>query len=166
MSRLYALVLLCCVLLTSCGRMADELREGVRIEGVESFEGHGSSGADLSLRVVNRTSHRLKIWRVELDIFLEGRPLGQILLHEPVTVGRRSCGSVTSRWKFRFPDRMGLYALKQKILRDQTSAIRVNYRVKGRCGWIHANISARGVVLSEFLNTFGVDTQELKKYLE
>ncbi len=166
MKALKTFVLLCAVMFSSCGHIADELREGVRVEGVEQVVEHGTVGADLHLRVENRTSRRLKIKEAELDIFFGERHVGQILLHEAVFVERHSDGVVSSRWKFRFPDRMRLYSLKQKILRSETSQIRVNYRVKGRCGWIHANISARGVTFSEFLNTFGVDTEDLKKYLE
>lgn len=158
--------LLCAALLSSCGGRIDELREGVRLGGVERVTQHGTAGADLDVRVTNTTPRRVTVKAAEIEIFSGGHLLGGIVLHDKVHIPGRSDGVVSLRWKLRFADRMNLYRLKRKILRGETSDIRINYRVKGRCGLLGANISAQGVGLSEFLNIFGIDTEELKKYLE
>lgn len=127
---------------------------------------HGSSGMTLEMKVTNDSRRRLTVKRAKLTLFIDRRTVGHIYLHEPFRFERHSSGRVSSLWRMSFPDNMQLYALKRRILRDDTSQIFVSYDAVVRCGLVKANISGSYVSLSEFLNTFGMDTEILKQYLE
>lgn len=151
--------------MTSCRRAVERARENIRIEEVERIEPHGFTGLDLVLRVRNDTGYTIRLENASFDLFYGSSQAVGALLREPVEVPRRTVDSFTVRWRIRVSDPLALYALFRRVRQDDLSDLFVSYAVEGRGGPAPINISREKVPLSEFLNTFGVGSEELKTYL-
>ena len=159
------LLLLLCAGMTSCRRAVEKARERIRIEAVERAESHGLTGLDLVLRVRNDTGYKLRLEHAALDLFCGAARVAAVELREPVEVPRRTTDSYVTGWRVRVSDPFALYALLRRIRQGDLAELTVSYAVEGRGGLASVNISREKVPLSEFLNTFGLDSQDLKNYL-
>lgn len=167
--RKIGLLLLCivvCAGMSSCRRKIEKVREKIRIEEVERAELRGLTGLDIVLRVRNDTGYKLRLDKASLDLFLGTSLVAGMVLAEPVEVGRRTAESVSTHWRLRISDPFAAYALVRRIERNDISAVAVSCAVEGRGGPVPVNISREKVPLSEFLNTFGVELQELKNHID
>lgn len=159
-------LLLLCIGMTSCRRAVEKARKNIRIEAVERVEPHGLTGLDLVLRVRNDTGYKLVLEKASLDIFQASALVAGARLREPVEVPRRTTGSFVTAWRIRVADPFALYALLRRIRQDDLAEVAVSFAVEGRGGPAALNISREKVPLSEFLNTFGLDSEDLKNYFE
>ena len=159
------LLLLLCAGMTSCRRAVEKARERIRIEAVERVESHGLTGLDLVLRVRNDTGYKLRLEHAALDLFCGAARVAAVELCEPVEVPRRTTDSYVTGWRVRVSDPFALYALLRRIRQGDLAELTVSYAVEGRGGLASVNISREKVPLSEFLNTYGHDSQDLRNYL-
>lgn len=169
MNRRIFAFLLCIVLCagtTSCRRRAERIREKIRIEAVERAGLRGLTGLEVVLRVRNDTGCKLRLDEASFDLYLGTSFVAGIVLTEPVGVGRHMAESVATQWRLRISDPLAAYALVRRIGRGDLAAVTVSYAAVGRGGPMTVNILREKVPLSEFLNTFGVDSDELKNYIE
>lgn len=160
------LLLVLCVGMTSCRRTVEKAREKIRIEEIERVELHGLAGLDVVLRVRNDTGYKLSVEHASLDIFYGTARVAGVVLREPVEVQRRTTESVATQWRLRISDPLAAYALVGRIRRDDLSAVAVSFAVEGRGGPAPVNISRERMPLSEFLNTFDLDSKQLKTYFQ
>ena len=160
------LLLLLCVGMVSCRRAAEKAREGIRIEAVEAVDVHGLAGLDLVLRVRNDTGYKLVMNKVQLDIHNASSRIVGVTLREPVRIGRHTVGSHAMQWRVHVSDPFALYALLRRVRQNDLAGLSVSFSFEGRGGPKRVNISRERVPLSEFLNTFGIDLQDLKNRFE
>lgn len=146
------------------GRAARPVRS-VGIEAVEGIDLHGLAGADLTLLVRNGSRMRLALYDADLELCLNDTPVAGMRLAQEVFVPRRSVQRVVLRWDFRLDDPLTLYALSRRLGRGEAAGVTVNLRAAGRSGPAPVHIRRDGVPLSDFLRIFGIDTDELKNYL-
>ncbi|MCM1151202.1 MAG: hypothetical protein NC209_05480 [Alistipes sp.] len=161
-----AVLLLLCVGMSSCRRAAEKAREKIRIEAVEQVEMHGLTALDLVLRVRNDSGYKLRVEHAALDIFYGTTFVAGAVLREPLFVPRRTTQSLATQWRLRLSDPLAAYALVRRLRRDDISAVSVSFAVAGQGGPAAVNISRERVPLSEFLNTFDLDLQQLKNYFQ
>lgn len=152
--------------MSSCRRAAEKARQKIRVEAVEKFEMHGMSGAELALRVVNDTRHKLVLEKVEMDVFYNGSRVGSVALRDRIEVGKRTTESVSLLWQFKIADPLALYVLSRKVQESDLSQVCVSYAIEGRGGPMSVKISKKMVPLSEFLHNFGLTMDTLKSYMK
>ncbi len=152
--------------LSSCRRAVEKARKNIRIEAVEKVERQGLTGAEVVVRVMNDTGHKLQLDQVRLEIYYATDKVATILLREPVEVQRRTVGSLSTRWILKISDPLALYVLVRKIDSGEIGQVAVSYSVAGRGGPMPVNISRQMMPLSDFLNIFGVTLEEVKNYLK
>ena len=160
------LLLLLCVGMVSCRRAAEKAREGIRIEAVEAAEMHGMTGLDLVLRVRNDTGYKLRIDKVGFDVYFASSRVVGVRLRNPVVIPRHTVDSHATQWRVQVSDPLALYALLRRVRQNEPADLSVSFVVEGRGGPKRVNISRERMPLSEFLNTFGIDLQDLKNRFE
>ena len=138
----YLLLLAVAVSSVSCRRAVEKAQRNIRFEGIEKIERQGLTGAEIVVRVKNDTGYKLQLNLAEIDVYYAGGRVGTVVLREPVEVPRRTTGS------FR--------AMKQAG---------IAYALEGRGGPAPVKISRDRMPLSDFLNTFGLTLQDVKKQL-
>ena len=142
---------------TSCRRAIEKTARKIRVEAVEQV---------VTLRVANGSGYKLSLDTVRVDLFCAGSRVGRMVLREQVEVAKRQTASVPTRWQMKIYDPLALYAMIRKIARGDYSNITVSYLVSGRGGPIPINISQEMVLLSDFLNIFGLKTEDIKSLLK
>ncbi len=151
---------------TSCRRALEKTARKIRVEAVERVTPRGLSGLDVTLRVANGSGYKLALDTVRADIYCAGDRVGRIVLREQVEVAKRTTVSIPTRWQMKIYDPLALYALIRKIDRGDYSNVTVSYVVSGRGGPFPINISQEMVLLSDFLNIFGLKTDDIKSFLK
>ena len=163
---LLLLLAVLCAVLPSCRRVAEKAGEKIRIEEVERVSGRGVTGAEIVVRVVNDSRYKIALERASLDLYMGQSCACSAELLQPVEVARRTTASVATQWRIRIVDPLALYAVVRRVQRNDITQIGVSFSVEGHGGPLPVNFSREKMPLSEFLNTFGVDLQELKNYFE
>lgn len=162
----YLLALAFCAGMTSCRRAVEKAGRKIRIEAVERVEPHGRAGLDITLRVRNDTRHRLLLQNASLDLYDASARVASAKLRQKIEVPRRTTDSYVTQWRVRAADPLALYVLLRRIRRNDLSGMAVSFSVEGRGGPATLNISHEKMPLSDFLNIFGVDSEELKNRFE
>ena len=155
-----------CAALPSCRRTAEKAREQIRIEEVERVERQGLAGAEIEVRVANDSRYKIVLEQAALDLYMGQSRACSAELLRPVEVARCTTASVATQWRIRIVDPLALYALARRVQRNDLAQVGVSLSVEGRGGPLPVNFSREKMPLSEFLNNFGVDLQELKNYFE
>ena len=164
---LYAGLLAATILAAGSCRKAEERRsERIRLEAVERIEPLGPTRFEAVVRVKNATRHRLGLEAAELTVYCGANRAGTLVLEEPVEVPGRTTGSFDTRWRLKIADPLVLYALVRKVQAGEFGSIGVSYAAQGRGGPVPVNISRERMPLSEFLNTFDLDSKQLKTYFQ
>ena len=149
----YVLLLAVAVSLSSCRRAVEKARRNIRFEGIERVERQGLTGAEVVVRVMNDTGYKLV-----LD--------ATVVLREAVEVPRRTTDSFRTLWQLKISDPLALYVLARKVKSGDLSQVEVSYAVEGRGGPAPVKISRERMPLSDFLNTFGLTIEDVKKQLK
>ena len=87
-------------------------------------------------------------------------------LRDTVTVASGWEGDVRMRCRLRVPDRAALYAVQRKLQRAETQRMTVSFALRLRVGDAVKKIGRRRMPLSDFLNTFGLTIEDVKKQLK
>lgn len=145
----------------SCRRAAEKAREKIRIEAVEAVERHGLSGFDAVLRITNGTGYKLLLETAELELYYGDRRIGEVALREGVEVPKHVTVSVPTRWRLRISDPLALYVLARQLKEGDLSQISVSFAAKGRGGPAKVDVSQKMIPLPQFLNIFGLSTDDL-----
>lgn len=162
-------LLLClavCAGMTSCRRKLEKARENICVEAVERVGMRGLTELDVVLRLRNDTGYKLVLDKASLDIFMGPSFVVGAELCDPVTAERHTTQSIATRWRLRISDPFTLYAFARRIRQQQIASVAVDCAAEGRCGPVPLNIFRGKVPLYEFLNTFGVELEELQNLFE
>lgn len=151
---------------TSCRRAVEKARRNIRIEAVEKVERRGLTAAEIVVRVMNNTGYKLRLDEASFDLYYGPSRAGTVLLREGVEVARHTTCSVATLWQLKVADPLALYVLSKKFRENDLSQVAVSFTLKGRGGPAPVNISRERVPLSEFLNIFGLELQDVKNYLK
>lgn len=162
----YTLLLAVALTAGSCRRAAEKARQNIRVESVEKFERRGTAGFDLTLRVMNDTGYKLALNAARLELYFGDSPVGEVILREGVEVPRRTMASVGMKWQLKISDPLALFALTRKFQSGDLSQMFVSFDIDGKGGPKKLKISRKMIPLPEFLNIFGVSTQNIKDYLK
>ena len=159
-------VLLLAVSLSSCRRAVEKARRNIRFEGIERVERQGLTGAEVVVRVMNDTGYKLVLDAAEMGVYYAGGRVGTVVLREAVEVPRRTTDSFRTLWQLKISDPLALYVLARKVKSGDLSQVEVSYAVEGRVGPAPVKISRERMPLSDFLNTFGLTIEDVKKQLK
>ena len=162
----YVLLLAVAVSLSSCRRAVEKARRNIRFEGIERVERQGLTGAEGVVRVMNDTGYKLVLDAAEMGVYYAGGRVGTVVLREAVEVPRRTTDSFRTLWQLKISDPLALYVLARKVKSGDLSQGEVSYAVEGRGGPAHEKISRERMPLSDFLNTFGLTIEDVKKQLK
>lgn len=152
--------------LASCSKRVEKLQQQVRLEGIESVRLEGLTTLCLDLRVVNDSPYKLQLSDAEAHLYYRDYKIASMLLTEVVEVAKRS-GSATypTHWRVEVGNPMTLLPLLGKVREGDVSECWVQLEIEGRGGPVPINLSRQKMPLSDFLRTFGVQTEDLKNFL-
>ena len=156
----YVLLLAVAVSLSSCRRAVEKARRNIRFEGIERVERQGLTGAEVVVRVMNDTGYKLVLDAAEMGVYYAGGRVGTVV------VPRRTTDSFRTLWQLKISDPLALYVLARKVKSGDLSQVEVSYAVEGRGGPAPVKISRERMPLSDFLNTFGLTIEDVKKQLK
>lgn len=153
------------LLLASCS--GARMREKIRIEGIERVRPQGFSHLLLVLRTANDSGHNLKIKELSLDFYRPSAvaPTLTATLMDPVVLHGRTVESLPTKWRLEYADMLAWMPLLQALSQGNFNGWRVSLRIRGRCGLAPINISSEALPLSAILRTFGIDTENLEKFV-
>ena len=157
----YVLLLAVAVSLSSCRRAVEKARRNIRFEGIERVERQGLTGAEVVVRVMNDTGYKLVLDAAEMGVYYAGGRVGTVVLREAVEVPRRTTDSFRTLWQLKISD-----PLARKVKSGDLSQVEVSYAVEGCGGPAPVKISRERMPLSDFLNTFGLTIEDVKKQLK
>lgn len=144
--------------LASCGR---QMQRRIRIEGVESVERHGWSGADITLRVNNGTRRDIALDSCTVHLFsADSLRLGTLELRGGAGIARRTGASVRLRMKIRTESPAAAQALWRRLSEGRAGGVLVSTDAAVRAGSRGRRISTGLLPLSSILNIFGVSDEE------
>lgn len=160
---LLPLMLLSLCTFASCSR---QMQRRIRIEGVESVERHGWSGADVTLRVSNDTRRDLTLDSCTVHVFSAGTSLagpihlGSLELRGGAAIARRTHASVRLRMKIRTESPAAAQAMWRRLSEGRTGELLVSAEAAARAGSRGRRISTGLLPLSSILNIFGVSDED------
>ena len=146
---------------TSCRRAVERSASKIRIEAVGRPVVLGPTAFELPLTVDNGSAHRLRLEAASLALRCGDARALELRLAGEVCIERRTRVEVVTRWRMRIADPLALYVVVERLRKGELSDLAVDYAVEGRGGPAAVNISRERVPLSEFLNTFGLTTDDL-----
>lgn len=83
-----ALVVISCLMLTSCGFYQEV--EVIAVEGISVKEfSKDIISADVNLRIFNPNGYKIKLADSDIDLFLNGKKLGKMHLREPLMIPKK-----------------------------------------------------------------------------
>ncbi len=158
------LLILLALTFGSCRRMAEKAARKVRIEAVEEFRLRGLTGAEMVLRIANDTRYNIELDQVELTLHYKENPAITLRLHESIEIDKRSTESIATRWKLK-AEGLAMMLVARDLYNDDSSQIRVSFRIEGHGGPARIDIAQEKMLLSDFLSIFGITLQELKNQI-
>ncbi len=163
---MWGLLLVLAASLGSCRKAVEKARRNIRVEAVEGVRLQGLTGAELAVKLTNDTGHKLVLKEMTLDVNYGESCAVTAVLKERVEVEPHWAGTVKSHWQLKIANPMTLYALTKRVMRHDLSKVTVSFQLKGRGGPVPVNISQEKVELSRFLNTFGVNIDDILNYIK
>ena len=163
---LYLLLLAVAASAASCRKAVEKAQRNIRFEGIERVERQGLTGAEVVVRVMNDTGYKLVLDAAKAGVYYAGSRVGTIVLREAVEVPRRTTDSFRTLWQLKISDPLALYVLLRKVEAGDLSQVGIAYALEGRGGPAPVKISRDRMPLSDFLNTFGLTIEDVKKQLK
>ena len=138
------------LLLGSCIKQED-----ISLKEVENVSVQGFSRIDLTLKVENRSGSKLRVESARLDLRRGEMPL----------VPRKSVTSVPVTLRLKLSNPLGALGLMGD-LKGMIPQLTVSGEITAKAGWARKKIRFDGVPFTDFLRTFGADTDELLKTIQ
>ena len=146
------LLIAVCALFASCIKAGD-----VQVLGIEGVSVQSLSRTDIALQVENRSSHKLTLREGRLRVNVKGSPFAEVMLREPVLVGKRSQGTVNVPL-------MMLSMMAGPPADPSQITLSGELSLKGGC--LKKKFRVEEMTLSDFIRTFGGNEQQLVKFLQ
>ena len=140
-------------------------QEDIILQEVENVSLQGLSRIDLSLKVENRSGSKLRVEEARMELFRGTMPLVDLMLSEPILIPRKSTSSIPVSLRLKLANPLGALSLMGD-LKSTLSQLTVSGEVTAKAGWARKKIRFDGVPFTDFLRTFGADTDELFKMIQ
>lgn len=150
----------------SCRGVGGRAARGIRIEQVVQAARLGSAGASVTLRIRNGSRRELCFEEARFEFYLDGAPVAEFRLHEPVRIPERTTVDCRSLWRLRTEDPMAYYALGRRLRSGDTERIGISAHIEGRSGRYPVNFSCQRMPVSDFLDIFGLSINDIENFLE
>ncbi len=166
MKKYLFLLLVAAVAMTpSCRKMADEARENVKLEAIESIKLRGLSAVDATVRIKNDTDYTLALNSANVTLYYGDDAVARATLSEGVELAGHTTASLHTSWRLKILSPLTLYVVARKALAGDISQMTLSGTVEGRGGPMPVKISREKMPLSEFLDIFGLTMDDLKRNL-
>ncbi|MBQ4278969.1 MAG: hypothetical protein IJC16_03315 [Rikenellaceae bacterium] len=154
------LLIAVCALFASCIKAGD-----VQVLGIEGVSVQSLSRTDIALQVENRSSHKLTLREGRLRVNVKGSPFAEVMLREPVLVGKRSQGTVNVPLQVRMTNPLMMLSMMAGPPADP-SQITLSGELSLKGGCLKKKFRVEEMTLSDFIRTFGGNEQQLVKFLQ
>lgn len=154
------LLILPLILLGSCIKQED-----ITLKEVENISVQGFSRIDLSLKVENQSGSKLRIEDARMELCRGEMPLVDLMLSEPILIPRKSTSSIPVSLRLKLANPLGALSLMGD-LKSTLSQLTVSGEITAKAGWARKKIRFDDVPFTDFLRTFGADTDELFKMIQ
>ena len=132
---------------------------------VENVSVQGFSRIDLTLKVENQSGSKLRIEDVRLDLRHGEMSLVDLKLGQQVIVPRKSTSSIPVSLRLKLSNPLGALSMMSN-LKSTLSQLTVSGEITAKAGWARKKIRFDKVPFTDFLRTFGADTDELFKMIQ
>ncbi len=167
--RKFFKILVCAVLVlsfTSCRKAVERNVEKVKFLGIEDVRMTGLPGMEISAGIENGTRHKLVLDAAAIELYYDGAALASAELMERVEVEGNTIASVKLPWRLQIGNPLAALVALGRVREGDISAVTVNFSAEGRGGPAPVNISHKNMPLSEFLNIFGITTEDVNDLLK
>lgn len=148
--------------LTSCRGTADRLREQIRFDGIAAVRVDALPRVEIDFEIINRSAHHLFVDEAEAVLCYRNAKVASLELAQGVKISRRTEGVVTTDWQVEVRNPLAMIPLLARVTKGDLDQLTVDLRIEGRGGVLPVNILRKKMPLSDFLNTFDVESDLLK----
>ena len=140
-------------------------QDDITLHEVENVSVQGFSRIDLTLKVENSSGSKLRIEDARLDLQRGQMSLVDLMLSQPVIIPRKSINSIPVSLRLKLSNPLGALSLISD-LKSTVSQLTVSGEITAKAGWARKKIRFDQVPFTDFLRTFGADTDELFKMIQ
>ncbi|MFI3304956.1 MAG: hypothetical protein R3Y68_00410 [Rikenellaceae bacterium] len=134
----------------------------IKVIGIDRIELKGMSAIQIVVEIDNGSNYDLTMSEASADIMHDGRKIGQLEQVEPITAYAMKRESVKSLWRLKEVDPVTLLLLSGKILQNDFSDLRMNYRSVIQAGKYSHDFVDEDVDISKFLAIFSSEKEQTK----
>ncbi len=155
------------LLLSSCSSTVQKMRRKVKLEGIEDVRPTSLSSVRIDFRIMNQTAYNLHLKDAVAHLYYRDNCIGTMRLKERVEVPKRTASELfTTDWAVEVGNPLSLLPILGKVRSGDLSELWVDLELEGRGGPVPVNLSREKMPLSDFLRTFGVDTDNMMNFLK
>ncbi len=155
------------LLFSSCSGTVQKMRRKVKLEGIEDVRPTSLSSVRIDFRIMNQTAYNLHLKDAVAHLYYRDNCIGTMRLKERVEVPKRTASEVfTTDWAVEIGNPLSLLPILGKVRSGDLSELWVDLELEGRGGPVPVNLSREKMPLSDFLRTFGVDTDNMMNFLK
>lgn len=155
------------LLLSSCSGTVQKMRRKVKLEGIEDVRPTSLSSVRIDFRIMNQTAYNLHLKDAVAHLYYRDNCIGTMRLKERVEVPKRTASELfTTDWAVEIGNPLSLLPILGKVRSGDLSELWVDLELEGRGGPVPVNLSREKMPLSDFLRTFGVDTDNMMNFLK
>ncbi len=140
-------------------------QDDIMLHEVENVSVQGFSRIDLTLKVENQSGSKLRIEDARLDLRHGEMSLVDLKLGQQVIVPRKSTSSIPVSLRLKLSNPLGALSMMSN-LKSTLSQLTVSGEITAKAGWARKKIRFDKVPFTDFLRTFGADTDELFKMIQ
>lgn len=162
-----SLLVLFALSLGSCSGTVQKMRRKVKLEGIEDVRPTSLSSVRIDFRIMNQTAYNLHLKDAVAHLYYRDNCIGTMRLKERVEVPKRTASEVfPTDWAVEIGNPLSLIPILGKVRSGDLSELWVDLELEGRGGPVPVNLSREKMPLSDFLRTFGVDTDNMMNFLK
>lgn len=162
-----SLLVLFALSLGSCSGTVQKMRRKVKLEGIEDVRPMSLSSVRIDFRIMNQTAYNLHLKDAVAHLYYRDNCIGTMRLKERVEVPKRTASEVfPTDWAVEIGNPLSLIPILGKVRSGDLSELWVDLELEGRGGPVPVNLSREKMPLSDFLRTFGVDTDNMMNFLK
>lgn len=155
------------LLFSSCSGTVQKMRRKVKLEGIEDVRPTSLSSVRIDFRIMNQTAYNLHLKDAVAHLYYRDNCIGTMRLKERVEVPKRTASEVfPTDWAVEIGNPLSLIPILGKVRSGDLSELWVDLELEGRGGPVPVNLSREKMPLSDFLRTFGVDTDNMMTFLK
>lgn len=150
--RLFTLMLVASVALTSCG--LSTIDEKISLGGLESVELKGLTGLQIEVSVDNKSRYTLELDESVVEVLSAGRQVAKLTQVGSAVIHKKSDKTVKSIWRISGINPIAMLTTFSQIKSGKAEEFTVNYSTRVSTKGINKKFSQNDVDLTKFINTF------------